>query len=110
MRPEPRAALIVRTPPGRGYVRWLCALLVLILAAACGSPPRGEVWRIPMWWACTLNVATHVANCPCAVTEDLAQLEDSPDLNKLRVYAIQPLDFGTLARLRHLDALIVETR
>jgi hypothetical protein len=82
---------------------------VLVLVAAC-LPPPGErvVVIIPPQWACGTRLEEHTTRCPCAVPEDLAQLEDRPEVSTLRLTVHEPLDFAALARLTHLTTLIVQ--
>jgi hypothetical protein len=79
--------------------RWLILALVSIAACRPAGAPTEERR------GCRLDIGTHVAKCPCALTSDLIEMPDRPDLETLRVHFAVDADPRRLERLTHLRAL-----
>jgi hypothetical protein len=82
---------------------WRC--IAFLLLAGCAVVRPADIAARP---GCTLDVATHVASCPCAVQADVAEIPDRTDLEMLRLHAAEHLDLSPLARLTHLRALSID--
>ena len=79
--------------------------IALASAAGCGPP---AIWTKDHRRGCKLELATHVAFCPCALSVDLAEIPDRPDVETLHIRFWEDADPRLLARLTHLRRLEVD--
>lgn len=82
----------------------LRSLLFVLILAACR---QAEAPAAPYRRGCRMDLATHVAKCPCARAADLVEMPDRPDLETLRIHFADDADPRALERLTHVRTLEV---